>query len=99
MTTPELLAPLHAEMTSWRRDIHAHPELGFAESRTAQFVANRLESFGLEVQRGVGRTGVVATLRAGSGRRSVGLRADMDALPISEANEFEHRSQKESPCP
>jgi len=93
MTTPELLAPLHAEMTSWRRDIHAHPELGFAESRTAQFVANRLESFGLEVQRGVGRTGVVATLRAGSGRRSVGLRADMDALPISEANTFAHRSR------
>ena len=93
MTTPELLAPLHAEMTSWRRDIHAHPELGFAESRTAQFVANRLESFGLEVQRGVGRTGVVASLRAGSGRRSVGLRADMDALPISEANTFAHRSR------
>ncbi len=93
MSTAELIAPLHADMTSWRRDMHAHPELGFAESRTAELVANKLGSFGLEVHRGVGRTGVVATLRAGSGRRSLGLRADMDALPITEANTFAHRSR------
>ena len=93
MSTAELIAPLHAEMTAWRRDIHAHPELGFNESRTADLVARKLESFGLEVHRGVGRTGVVASLRAGSGHRSLGLRADMDALPITEANTFAHRSQ------
>ena len=52
MTTTEAIAPLHAEMTAWRRDIHAHPELGFQESRTAGLVAERLESFGLEVMRG-----------------------------------------------
>ena len=93
MSTAELIAPLHAEMTAWRRDIHAQPELGFEETRTADFVARQLESFGIEVQRGVGRTGVVGTLRAGAGTGSVGLRADMDALPIAEANNFEHRSQ------
>ncbi len=93
MSTAELIAPLHAEMTSWRRDIHAHPELGFNESRTAELVAHKLEVFGLEVQRGVGRTGVVASLRAGSGTHSLGLRADMDALPITEANAFAHRSR------
>ena len=93
MSTADLIAPLHADMTAWRRDIHAHPELGFNESRTAELVARKLEAFGLEVHRGVGRTGVVATLRAGSGKRSLGLRADMDALPITEANTFEHRSQ------
>ena len=93
MTTTEAIAPLHAEMTAWRRDIHAHPELGFQESRTANLVADRLESFGLDVVRGVGRTGVVGTLRAGSTARAIGLRADMDALPITESNTFEHRSR------
>jgi hippurate hydrolase len=93
MTTTEAIAPLHAEMTAWRRDIHAHPELGFQEARTANLVAERLESFGLEVVRGVGRTGVVGTLRAGSSPRAIGLRADMDALPIAESNTFEHRSR------
>jgi amidohydrolase len=93
MSTTELIAPLHADMTAWRRDIHAHPELGFQESRTADLVARQLEAWGLEVHRGVGRTGVVGTLRAGRGHRSLGLRADMDALPIAEANTFDHRSQ------
>jgi len=93
MTTTEAIAPLHAEMTAWRRDIHAHPELGFQESRTANLVADRLESFGLDVVRGVGRTGMVGTLRAGSTARAIGLRADMDALPITESNTFEHRSR------
>ena len=92
MSTTELIAPLHAEMTAWRRDIHAHPELGFEETRTADLVAAQLEAFGIEVQRGVGRTGVVGTLRAGSGQATLGLRADMDALPIAEANTFAHRS-------
>ncbi|UCE33034.1 MAG: amidohydrolase, partial [Burkholderiales bacterium] len=80
-------------MTGWRHDIHAHPELGFAEQRTAELVASRLEQFGLEVHRGLGRTGVVGVLRAGSSGRAIGLRADMDALPIQEANTFAHRSR------
>jgi amidohydrolase len=92
-TTLDTLKPLHAEMRAWRRDIHAHPELGFQESRTARLVADKLESWGIEVTRGVGKTGVVGTLRAGPGNRSIGLRADMDALPIAEANTFEHRSR------
>ena len=82
-------------MTSWRRDIHAHPELGFQELRTSDLVASQLQSFGIEVHRGIGKTGVVGVLRNGSSPRSVGLRADMDALPIQEANTFAHRSRHE----
>ena len=93
MAIDQSIARLHGEMTAWRRDIHAHPELGFEETRTAAIVADKLESFGLEVHRGVGRTGVVGVLRAGKASRSVGLRADMDALPIEEANDFAHRSR------
>jgi amidohydrolase len=92
MSTTELLAPLHAEMTAWRQDIHAHPELGFQESRTSGLVAAKLEAFGLEVTRGIGRTGVVGTLRSGRSTRAIGLRADMDALPILELNRFAHSS-------
>ena len=86
------IAELNAEMSAWRRDLHAHPELGFQEQRTADFVAAQLKSFGIEVHRGIGKTGVVGALRGGSSGRSVGLRADMDALPIQEANTFAHRS-------
>jgi hippurate hydrolase len=82
----------HDELKRWRRDIHAHPELGFEETRTAAIVAQKLREFGCEVHTGIGRTGVVGVLRAGSGTRTIGLRADMDALPIHEANDFEHRS-------
>jgi hippurate hydrolase len=91
-TLPPLVESLHAEITAWRRDLHAHPELGFAETRTAALVAERLESFGIEVHRGVGRTGVVGVLRHGTSPRRIGLRADMDALPIEEGNTFAHRS-------
>ena len=81
-------------MSAWRRDIHSHPELGFQEQRTSDVVASRLQSFGIEVHRSIGRTGVVGVLRAGaSSTKSVGLRADMDALPIQEANTFQHRSR------
>ncbi len=92
MAVIERIAGLEQEMTGWRRDIHAHPELGFEELRTAEIVAGKLEAFGLEVHRGIGKTGVVGVLRAGSATRSLGLRADMDALPIVEANTFAHRS-------
>ncbi len=89
------IADFHEDMTAWRRDIHAHPELGFEEQRTADIVAEKLEAFGIEVTRGVGKTGVIGTLKAGTGDRAIGLRADMDALPIVEANTFDHRSRHE----
>src|SRR5579872_4733544 len=82
----------HSALTDIRRDIHAHPELGFEETRTADLVASHLEEYGIEVTRGVGKTGVVGRLRAGNSPRSIGLRADMDCLPILEANSFGHRS-------
>ena len=87
------IAQFHDDLTSWRRDIHAHPELGFEERRTSDLVAQKLAEFGCEVHRGIGQTGVVGRLRVGSSPRSVGLRADMDALPIQEANSFDHRSR------
>src|SRR6185437_2343369 len=89
------IAQFAEELTRWRHDIHAHPELGFEEQRTSAFVAEQLQSFGCEVHRGVGRTGVVGVLRQGNGSKSIGLRADMDALPIREANRFDYRSQNE----
>lgn len=92
MTVPAQITASHADMTRWRHDIHAHPELGFNETRTADLVATRLESFGIEVHRGIGKTGVVGVLRNGTSTRTIGLRADMDALPINEANDFAHRS-------
>jgi amidohydrolase len=82
----------HAELTAIRQDFHAHPELGMAEHRTAEIVARKLESWGIEVHRGIGVTGVVGVLRNGSGNRAIGLRADMDALPIEELNDVAYRS-------
>ena len=90
---PKEIESLAGEMTAWRRDIHAHPELGFEEKRTSEIVAKKLESFGIEVHRGVGKTGVVGVLKSGNAKKSVGLRADMDALPIHEANDFSHKSK------
>jgi hippurate hydrolase len=81
------------ELTAWRRDFHAHPELGFEERRTSDLVAQRLTDFGCEVHRGLGTTGVVGTLRIGNGSATIGLRADMDALPMQEENGFAHRSR------
>jgi len=85
MPTPEDLAPLTAAMTAWRRDLHAHPELGFEEHRTAAFVAAELRAAGIETAEGLAGTGVVGTLRgAHPGNRAVALRADMDALAMPE---------------
>lgn len=82
---------LHDEMTEWRRDIHQHPELKFEENRTSDLVAAKLEEFGIEIHRGLAKTGVVGTIRNGDGP-SIGLRADMDALPLEEKNTFKHAS-------
>ena len=75
----------HEPLIAIRRDLHAHPELGMEEHRTADLVARKLEEWGIEVHRGVGKTGVVGVLRNGAGNRAIGLRADMDALPMAEA--------------
>jgi amidohydrolase len=88
---PEI-AERQAALTAIRRDIHAHPETAFEEQRTAALVASWLEKWGIEVHQGVGRMGVVGVIRQGGSTRAIGLRADMDALPIDEANQFAHRS-------
>lgn len=80
-------------MTAWRRELHAHPEIAFREHRTAEFVARTLAGFGLEVHAGLAGTGIVGTLRRGEGRRAIALRADMDGLPMQEANELPYRSR------
>lgn len=95
MPTPQDLSPLAEEMTAWRRDIHRHPELGFEETRTAALVAEKLRAWGIEVTEGLARTGVVGTLRgagAGGGNRAIALRADMDALAMTEATGAEYAS-------
>jgi amidohydrolase len=90
------IAAMHGEITAWRRDIHAHPELLYDVQRTAATVADKLKSFGCdEVVTGIGRTGVVGVIRGGkgvAGSRVIGLRADMDALPIEEANDVPYKS-------
>lgn len=88
----------HAELTAIRRDLHAHPELGFEEFRTADVVAHKLQEWGIEVHRGLAGTGVVGVIRGaltddGTAHRMVGLRADMDALPMQELNAFAHASK------
>ncbi len=87
------IADFAADMTAWRRDIHTHPELAFGEHRTSDLVADKLASWGIEVTRGIAGTGLVGTLRNGASPHAIGIRADMDALPMPEANEFAHRSQ------
>ncbi len=81
-----------AELVDLRRDIHAHPELAFNERRTSDIVARELQAYGLDVHRGLAKTGVVGVWRKGSGKKAIGLRADMDALPIQEKNSFAHCS-------
>lgn len=81
------------DMAVWRHDIHRHPETAFEEHRTAGKIAELLRSFGLEVETGIGKTGVVGTLRAGKGTRAIGLRADMDALHLQEEGDLPYRSE------
>jgi amidohydrolase len=91
------LSDLHTEIAAWRRDIHAHPELQYDVHRTAATVADKLKVFGCdEVVTGIGRTGVVGVIRGGKGggaaRKVIGLRADMDALPLEEATDVPYKS-------
>jgi len=95
MKPTDYITRWHDEFTAVRRDLHAHPELGFEEHRTARVVQERLAALGIEHHTGIGKTGIVAVIpgaRTASGR-SVGLRADMDALPMQEENEFAHKSR------
>lgn len=90
------ITALHQRIAALRRDLHAHPELAFGEQRTAAVVAEQLTRLGIEVHTGLAKTGVVGRLRFGSGLgRSIGVRADMDALPLEELNTFPHRSRHE----
>ncbi len=95
LTPVDHVATWHEELAGLRRDLHMHPELGFEETRTAALVCERLSAFGIEHHAGIGRTGIVAVVpgRESSSGRTIGLRADMDALPIQEANTFAHRSR------
>ena len=98
MTNPiERIRSYHRELTAVRRDIHAHPELAFNEERTSGLVAEKLAGWGIEVHRGLAKTGVVGVIagRKKASGRGIGLRADMDCLPMHERNSFEHRSQNE----
>ena len=103
MTTPIVTTPIdhirgfHAELQAVRRDIHAHPELAFEENRTAGIVADKLAGWGVEVHRGIAKTGVVGVVkgRSSASGRAVGLRADMDCLPMHETGSVPYRSQHE----
>ncbi|PXW97153.1 hippurate hydrolase [Sphaerotilus hippei] len=93
MTLIEPIVTAAPGIASLRRDLHAHPELAYEEVRTAELVASTLAGWGIPVHRGIGRTGVVGVLRQGRSDRAIGLRADMDALPMTEHNRFAHASR------
>ena len=88
------IADFHSEMAEWRHRIHAHPETAFEEHKTAELVSQLLQSFGISVERGIARTGVIGTLKGSvPGEHAIALRADMDALHIEEQNNFAHASK------
>ena len=94
MKIPDSISAIVGPIRAIRRDIHAHPELKFEENRTAEIVTSALRGFGIdEIHTGLGKTGVVGILRGRPGSKMLGLRADMDALPMTELNAFEHKSQ------
>ena len=97
MTTPiDSIRRYHDELTGIRRDLHAHPELSFQESRTSGLVADHLRKWGIETHTGIAKTGVVGVVKGRkNGGKAVALRADMDCLPMHEQNNFSHRSQHE----
>ena len=84
---------LHSEMKEWMDHLHEHPELAMEETQTAGFIADKLKSFGYEVAEGIGKTGVVASMSLGENKKSIGLRADFDALPIQEVNNLDYKSR------
>jgi hippurate hydrolase len=97
MNAPDDFLASHDEMIALRRQIHSHPELGYQEFMTSDLVAERLREWGYEVHRGLAGTGVVGTLTCGDGPRRIGLRADMDALPVH-ARVRPRRPYRDAPC-
>jgi hippurate hydrolase len=93
MKLVEPILSFRDELTLIRRDLHAHPELSYEEVRTSDAVAARLTEWGIPIERGLGVTGVVGIIRNGTSARAIGLRADMDALPVQELNQFGHASR------
>jgi len=93
MRLVEPILAFQTELEQIRRDLHAHPELCYEEQRTADVIAARLEDWGIPVVRGLGGTGVVGIVKNGTSSRAIGLRADMDALPMQELNTFDHASR------
>ena len=87
---------LHNQLTEWRQDLHMNPQIGFEEEYASKKVASLLKDFGLEVHKDIARTGVVGVLKKGSSSKSIGIRADMDALPIQETNTFNYKSKIEN---
>src|SRR6478609_9609757 len=97
----QLIDPIvefQSELAQIRRDIHAHPELCYEEQRTAAVIAQKLTEWGIPVIRGMGVTGVVGIIRNGDSKRAIGLRADMDALPVQEVNTFPYTTLFRSAC-
>ena len=92
MAVKEEIVAFADEMRAWRRDIHAHPETAFEETRTSNIVAEKLESFGINAHQVLAKTGVVGTLAVGNSNRAIGLRTDLDALDMHEENTFDHVS-------
>ena len=88
--------PLHNKLIEWRQDLHMNPQIGFEEEYASEKVASLLKDFGLEVHKGIAKTGVVGVLKKGSGNKGIGIRADMDALPIQETNTFNYKSKIEN---
>ena len=84
---------LHNQLVEWRHDLHMHPQLSFEEEYAAAKVSTLLKEFGIEVHSGIARTGVVGILKKGNSSKSIGIRADMDALPIHETNKFSYKSK------
>ncbi len=84
---------LHNQLVEWRHDLHMHPQISFEEEYAAAKVSTLLKDFGIEVHSGIARTGVVGILKKGNSSKSIGIRADMDALPIHETNEFSYKSK------
>ena len=99
METSNEIVNIIPEVMTWRHELHAHPELGYEEKWTSDFIVTKLESFGIEVHKGLGKTGVVGILKGlkanqgGGGNKAIGLRADIDALPMTEENNFSYKSK------
>ncbi|KZK84538.1 putative hydrolase YxeP [Pseudovibrio sp. Ad13] len=87
------MSKIDEQVIAWRQHLHQMPEFGFEEVKTSEFIAQKLEEFGIEVHRNIGRTGLVGVLKCGDSDRTIGLRADMDALKITEENDFAYKSQ------